>query len=132
MQNPSLGGQELALLQFVTEHAPISMAQVAEDFGASHGWARATIHTMLERLRKKGYLTREKSGGVYQYRPCITKTELLTNVVGDFLQHTLGGSLRPFMAYLAKAKDLSREEVEELQALVKELDSQREGENHDG
>ena len=132
MHQPSLGEQELDILQFVTEHAPISVSQVIEQYGAAHGLARATIHTMLERLRKKGFLTREKRAGVFQYLPCIAKTELLTNLVGDFFQRTLGGSMRPFMAYLAQSKDLSAEELQELKALVKELDKQQGGDEHAG
>ncbi len=132
MKKASLGEQELELLQFVTERAPVSMPQVADEYGIPHGLARATIHTVLERLRKKGFLTREKSGGVYQYRPCLAQTELLANLVGHFLQRTLGGSLKPITAYLAQAKDLSKDELRELRALVDSLEEEQEGGEHAG
>src|SRR5207249_331104 len=61
MEQPSLGDQELEVLRFVAEHAPISVGEVAERFGEPRGLARTTILTVMERLRKKGFLTRSKA-----------------------------------------------------------------------
>jgi len=131
MKKPSLGEKELELLRFVTDHAPIAMGDVAEQYGSQRGLARTTMHTVLERLRRKGYLTREKIGGVYQYSPCVERTELLTNLVSDFMQRVLRGSLTPFTAYLAQHPDLREEELDELKELVRSLDERRESEGND-
>lgn len=125
MKKTSLGEQELDLLRFVTEHAPIAMGDVAEQYGGPHNLARTTVHTVLERLRKKGYLTREKVGGIFQYSPCIEKAELFTNLIDEFVQRVLQGSLKPFTAYLARHSDLSDEEINELKSLVETLDERR-------
>ncbi len=63
---PTLGDQELSLLRYVTDHAPITVREVAEQFGETHGLARTTILTMMERLRKKNFLTRRKDGGAFR------------------------------------------------------------------
>lgn len=128
MKNPSLGEQELELLQFVTAQAPISLSQVAEQFGVPRGLARTTVHTVLERLRQKGYLTREKREGIFHYLPCMAQAEVLTGLMGEFFQRTLGGSVKPFVAFLAdRSQELSTEEVQALRALVQELDDQQTG-----
>ncbi len=59
---------------------------------------------MMERLRKKNYLTRRKDGGAFQYLPVVAKTELMQTLVQDFVEKTLGGSLSPFVAYLTNPK----------------------------
>ena len=41
-----------------------SVAQAAQYFGATQGLARTTILSVMERLREKGYLVREKRDGV--------------------------------------------------------------------
>ncbi len=102
MRKPSLGEQELELLRFVTAHAPVSLAQVSEQFGATRGLARTTIHTVLERLRQKGHLTREKRDGIFHYLPCRPQGEVLTDLMTNFFQRTLGGSCKPFVTYLAE------------------------------
>jgi len=37
MPNPPLGDQELEVLPYIAEHAPISVGEAAERFGDSHG-----------------------------------------------------------------------------------------------
>lgn len=113
----SLGDQELALLRYVTDHAPVTVREAAAKFGEPHGLARTTILTMMERLRLKNYLTRFKDQSAFQYKPVVAKTELMQSLVKDFVEKSLGGSLSPFVAYLSEAK-LSEREIAELRQLV--------------
>ena len=116
-----LGDQELQVLRFVSDHGPISVRDVAERFGEENGLARTTVLTMMDRLLKKGYLSRQQVEGVYLYEAVQEKTQLMSAVVGEFVRNTLGGSVSPFVAYLAENKELSADEVAQLKALVEEL-----------
>lgn len=118
----TLGDQEFDLLRYIADHAPISIGGLAEQYGEPRGLARTTVLTMTERLRKKGYLTREKPDGVYQYSPKMAKAELMRGVVGEFMQRALDGSVEPFMAYLTEDAHLSPDEIRKLKALVEQLD----------
>ena len=123
MKRPPLGEQELALLRYVIDRAPVSVGEAAEAFGKAHGLARTTVLTMMERLRNKGYLERSRDdGGAYRYSPCVSRAELLRALVGDFTERMLGGSLQPFVAYLAEETELSDEELATLRKLVARLD----------
>lgn len=127
MRKPSVGEQELELLQVIAERGSMTTAEIADGFGAARGLARTTIHTMLERLRKKGYVTRTKDGKVYHYTATQPKSTLLTDQVATFMQRTLGGSLKPLAAYLANAQDLNEDELRELKAVVAELEAKQGG-----
>jgi predicted transcriptional regulator len=122
LRKEKLGAQELEVLRFVSDHAPVTVREVAERFAVERGLARTTMFTVMERLRAKGFLVRESGEGGYAYRPVQAKTEMLRNLVGDFVERTLGGSLTPFVAYLAERRETSPEEIEQLRALVKELE----------
>lgn len=124
-EKPPLGEQQLDLLRFVTDHAPLSVSEVAKRYGEPKGLARTTVLTMMETLRKKGYLTRSKENAAYRYSPRIPQNEVLRGLVRNFVERTLGGSLAPFVAYLAEAKHLSDEEIALLQRRVEELDRHR-------
>src|SRR5438128_54326 len=102
METPHVGEQELEVLQFVTDHAPIAGREVAERFAEERGLARTTVLTVIERLRKKGFLSRRRREGVYHYSPRVSKVELLQGLVGEFVQRTLGGSVSPVVAYLSR------------------------------
>ena len=83
---------------------------------------RTTVLNIMERLRKKGYLTRKKADGLFQYSPRVPKTELLRNLVRDFVSKALGGSVSPFVAYLADEASMSKEEIAQLRKVVRELE----------
>jgi len=117
-----LGEQELELLRYVADHSSSAARDIAEQFGAAKGLARTTVLTMLERLRKKGYLLREDGGGPTRYRPAQPKSEVINEVIQDFVERTLGGSPVPFVAYLVKSKAISGAEAEQLRALLDELE----------
>jgi predicted transcriptional regulator len=116
-----VGRAEMEILHYVQDHHPVTVRDVADHFAESHGHVRTTILNVMERLRKKGFLTRRKAEGVFQYEPRVGKADLLRSLVRDFVEKTLGGSLSPFVAYLSREAKLSEEEVTELRELVAEL-----------
>ena len=121
MKPPNLGEQELEVLRYVTDHAPITVREVAEQFGEPRGLARTTILTVMERLRKKEFLHRLRTAGSFQYSPAIAKQDLMQNLVHDFVQRTLGGSLSPFMAYMADSGKLSAAELSDLKRIAESI-----------
>jgi predicted transcriptional regulator len=127
MRKPTVGGQELEVLRFIAEHAPISTGEVARQFGEPKNLARGTIIKMMERLHKKGYLTRRQEEGVYVYSPIVPKQELLQNLMQEFVERTLKGSVSPIVAYLTNSRQVSDAELEELGKLVEELRHERGG-----
>jgi predicted transcriptional regulator len=128
MEAPRVGEQELALLQHLAEHGPASVGQVAERFGAPRELARTTVLTMMERLRRKRQLERRKVDGVFHYRLRLPARTFLRNLVERFVDGTLGGSVSPFVAYLAEREEVSERELAELEHLVATLRARREEE----
>ena len=117
----NFGDQELALLRYLGSRPPASLREVADEFGEANKLARTTVHTMLERLRKKHAVSRTKKEGVYLYRLASDEEQMLHGVVGAFVERTLGGSLVPFVNYLAQTKSLKPDEVEALGRLVEQM-----------
>ncbi|HXO27752.1 MAG TPA: BlaI/MecI/CopY family transcriptional regulator [Thermoanaerobaculia bacterium] len=121
----SIGDQELALLRYVAEQGPVTVAQAVEGFGADRGLARSTVLTMMDRLRAKGHLERRRVGGVFQYSSPRSSGELLRGAVHSFVEKTLDGSLSPFVSYLVESAEVSDQELAELERLIAKLHSQR-------
>lgn len=120
-----LGDAQLEVLQYIAEHQPIRVSDVAEYFFQTAGKARTTILTVMERLREKGYLTRKKRAGAFQYSLRLQQKEVMTSVVQRFVEKSLGGSVSPFIAYLADASELSDAELSKLKDLVQDLERRR-------
>ena len=120
-----IGQGELEVLQYIHDHHPATVRQVAQHFAQSKGHVRTTVLNVMERLRKKGFLVRKKAGGSYRYSPKERKADFFHSMVDQFVQRALGGSVTPFVAYLVREALLSKEEIQELKRLVAELESKR-------
>ena len=111
----------MEVLAFVLDRGPVSLREAADHFSGPPGLARTTVHSVLERLRTKGYLVRERSDEALQYKAAVERKSLLNGLVTQFVSARLGGSISPLVAYLGEAKNLTDEEIEELRAVVKKL-----------
>jgi predicted transcriptional regulator len=85
--------------------------------------AYTTLMTTLDRLFRKGVLTREKEGRAFYYRPVSTRDELKSQLAGSALATFLPGelsSVRPVLSMFVDAVS-QRDQglLDELEALVK-------------
>src|SRR5207248_9426700 len=115
-----IGPAQLEVLRYIQDHHPVTVRQVAEHLAETRGLTRTTALNVMERLREKGYLGREPVEGVYRYFPIQPKPQLLRGLVRDFVEQMLGGSLEPFVAYLAEEANLSDEELARLRQWLEE------------
>lgn len=122
-QMPRLGEQEMQILKFVDEHGPISVRGAAEHFEQTQNLARTTVLTVMERLRKKGFLSRSQVDGVFQYTAKVEAGDVLSNKVSEFIEKTLGGSLSPLVSYFISSEKLSKDEIDQLKELAAKLDA---------
>jgi len=124
MDHATLGAQETQILREIAENGPGSVGELQARFGEPRGLARSTVLTMMERLRAKGYLVRRRQDGIFRY---ATREghDVLSGVVGRFVDHALGGSLSPFVAYLSGRERITDEELTELKRVVDRLRSRR-------
>jgi predicted transcriptional regulator len=121
-----VGEQELRILKDLVERGPGSVGELHARYGEPLGLARSTVLTMMERLRRKGYLTRRMDQGIYRYETRGGE-QLLSGLVGRFVDKALGGSLSPFAAYLSERASITDDELRELEQVLGRLRSRRRG-----
>lgn len=122
---PGIGRAEMEILKYISENHPVAVREVADHIAETKGHVRTTVLNVMERLRKKGYLRRRKAEGIYEYSPTVPRTDLLRNLVRDFVDKTLGGSLSPFVAFLAEDANLTPDEFAELKKIVEDLEERK-------
>jgi len=115
----------MSVLRYVLEHEPVTARQVADALAESKGFARTTTHTLLERLLKKDYLQRHAEEGVFRYTTGTGKADLMKEIVGEFVDTALGGSLSPFVAFLTERANLSEKEVADLNRLLDRIEDDK-------
>ena len=114
---------EHAVMEVLWEEAPLAAADVAERVDPGRGWSIRTVKTLLSRLLAKGALVHEEDGRRYLYRPAIARDEFVERESEKLLDRMFGGRVTPLVAHLAERNRLSKEDIAEIEALLKELKS---------
>ncbi|MBC8102415.1 MAG: BlaI/MecI/CopY family transcriptional regulator [Cytophagales bacterium] len=118
----SVGRAESEVLRYVADRHPVTVRETADHFAEARGLAKTTILNVMERLREKGFLTREPGEGGFRYSPSQPKGRLMRDLVRDFVDEMLGGSLEPFTAYLADNPKINDAELARLKEVIAQME----------
>jgi predicted transcriptional regulator len=114
---------EHIVMEVLWDESPLAAADVAERVGPDRGWSIRTVKTLLSRLLAKGALAHEEEGRRYLYRPTISRDDFVARESSKLLDRMFGGRVTPLVAHLAERDQLSRKDIEEIEALLKALKS---------
>ncbi len=118
----SLGNLERETLNEVWRLQEASVRQVAESFDDK--FAYTTVMTTLDRLYKKGFLIRRKSGKAFLYAPRLSAEELERSMTETAIETLLNAGtekIEPVLACIVDAvSERDRELLDELERLVQE------------
>lgn len=69
-----LGELEAVVMRWMWSHeGPVSVRDVLEDLSRERKIAYTTVMTVMDKLRRKGWLRREQVGRAYRYEPVQTR-----------------------------------------------------------
>ena len=99
-------------------------AEIAEAV-TSEIWSIKTLKTLLSRLVQKEILSTQPDGRRYLYTPLISKEAYGAQVLDGIAQNFYGGRTAPLFLHLTKSKDLSKADIDELSAILKQLKAEK-------
>lgn len=118
---PTISEAEWQVMKVVwAQEKPCSAQTIIEAVAAPNDWTPATIKTLLNRLVRKGALTFTKQGKAYLYEAAVSQAECRSVATDSFLERFFDGSLSPLIAHFAKARKLRKQDIAELEALLRE------------
>jgi len=121
---PNVTDAEWSVLQLLWEKGPASVRRLTGVLYPKGGPSEyATVHKLLERLESKGYVLRDRDGGVYVFRAAVDRDAVIGQQLETLVEKMCGGSLQPLLTNLIRAKRLKPAELRELLALVESLDA---------
>jgi BlaI family penicillinase repressor len=110
---------EWAILQVVWEREPCAAPTVQEVLRESKGWAYTTVKTMMDRMVRKGFLTKERVRNLYLYRSAITRVQAQRNELLRTAKRAFNGALTPMVQFMIESeKLLSDESYQHLERLI--------------
>ena len=123
-----LTAAEWHLMECLWEQSPRTGREATEYLEQHAGWSRSTTLTMLRRMTEKGLIACAEAGGVKVYSPLLARNDAALRTTEDFLHRVYHGSVSMMMSAITQKQELSRQEIDELYAILRQAEK---GAGHD-
>ncbi len=117
----SLPNSELAVMELLWRKGRLTARQILDQLypdaaRPQHG----TVQRLLQRLRAKGFVTRDRDVGVNVFSPAISREEYASEQLVSLANRLTLGSLLPMITRLVEDNRLSRAEIDKLRRILEE------------
>lgn len=113
---------ELDVMAHFWRDGRLSAPELFERMGDARGVTYSTVKTIVDRLEAKGAIERVDSRGrTIFYAAAIPQERIRKPLVKSFLRRLFGNDLRPLFAQLLREEELSDDELEYLQGLIRDI-----------
>ena len=114
-----LGELETVVMELLWRERELTVNQVEGRLRQRRQIAHTTVLTTLDRMHRKGYLTREKSGKAFVYAPRYSREEFERGLAQEVLGALLGGLGEPVLSTFVELVGEDEAKLERLEELIK-------------
>lgn len=111
---------ELKIMNVLWQEGDLPAKQIAEILSAETGWNINTTYTLIKRCIKKGAIERTEPN--FMCHALIPKEEVQADETDELIDKIYDGSADKLFAALLGRNKISKEQIEKLKQLVKELE----------
>lgn len=116
---------EWYVMNCLWEENPRTLMQLVPLLNEQVGWSKSTSATMVRRMSEKGLIGYQENGKTKYFFPKVKKEDVVVQETRDFLQRIYDGSIGMMMSALVRQNDLSKEDIRELQEILKEAEKKQ-------
>ncbi|HEX3890541.1 MAG TPA: BlaI/MecI/CopY family transcriptional regulator [Verrucomicrobiae bacterium] len=110
---------EWTVIKAVWDNEPCDAPAIQEKLFKKTEWTYSTVRTLMDRMTAKKLLTAEKVRNLTLYRSAVTREQAQRGELLYALKHAFNGALTPMVQCLIESRDLSAEDLEKLESLIK-------------
>ncbi|MCA9138484.1 MAG: BlaI/MecI/CopY family transcriptional regulator [Planctomycetales bacterium] len=118
---PNLPKSEMQVARIVWRLGEASVRQVFEALPSQRDLDFYTVQTYLRRLEAKGYLKKRRDGRTNVYLPAVKPQRVIRQVVDDVVDRLFDGNSMPLVQHLIDERNLTKADLDALQAKLDEL-----------
>ena len=119
-----LGNLQLKILKFLWDREAASVADVYDAVGQSAGLAYTTMATMLRKMEARGLVKHRSEGRRFIYQAAVKPDAVSRSMADDLLERLFEGSLADMLSHLLAHREVSRDELANLERLIAERKKQ--------
>lgn len=117
---PELTKAEFDILRVLWKKGKLTVREVHEQLKDANNWAYSTTKTMMDRMVKKGLLSRESFHGIFLYRHLISRPAGFARLIQFFADRVLELDYGSVVSLFAHSNALTTEEMKELGDILEE------------
>ena len=121
METPKIFESEYRFCLILWEHEPINSTRLVELCKENLGWSKATTYTVIRRLSERGVVKNENA----VVTSLVSKEQAQASRLDEMVEETFQGSMPAFIAAFSRSRKLTRDEVEQLKALIDNYEEDR-------
>ena len=121
----SLSTGEWQVMECLWEKSPRTLMEIVRALRPATDWSKSTIVTMVGRLEAKGALSYTEGARARLYAPTIPRSQAALQETESLLHRVYRGSVGMMVNTLADGRGLSREDIEELSAILEKARGER-------
>ena len=114
MDTPKIFESEYRFCLIMWEHQPVTAVELVKLCEAQLGWKRTTTYTVIKRLGERGVLKNEDG----KITALVSKETAQAREITDLVEEKFQGSLPAFVAAFTKRRDISNQELDEVQRMI--------------
>ena len=114
METPKIFESEYRFCLILWEHEPVRSSELVALCREKLGWKPTTTYTVIKRLSERGVLKNENS----IVTSLVKKDEAQAAEIDELMEKRFEGSLPAFFVAFTKRRSLSKEEIDEVQAMI--------------
>lgn len=114
----SLSAGEWQIMECLWEQSPRTLMEMVHALSPTTGWSKSTIVTMVGRLEAKGAVSYTEGRKARLYSPTILREQAALRETESLLRRVYRGNLGMLVNTLADGQGLTREDIDELSAIL--------------
>src|SRR5262245_54233616 len=115
---PALSEAQLEIMNVVWEGGEVTVTDVWAVLAKRRPVARNTVLTLVDRLEKKGWLSRRADCQAYRYSAAVPRTATLGQVVHRLVDAAFAGSADALVLALLEGRGVTDEEARRIRQLI--------------
>ena len=115
-----LSNSEWKLMNRLWQTSPMTITELTAALREDTGWSKNTVITMLSRLEAKGAVRHEEGARAKKFYPTVKQGDAARAETESFLGKVYGGSLGLMMSAMVEGCALTREDIDELSAILEQ------------
>ena len=114
MSTPKIFESEYKFCLILWKNEPIHSGELVRICGRELGWKPTTTYTVIKRLSERGVIKNESS----VVTSIVKKEEAQKSEINELVDRIFGGSLPSFISAFADSRNLTDEEIGEIQDMI--------------